>query len=153
MKKTLSLALCSLSLVVLMTACTPASAPTDTDTTTNTESQEESTIEATEEVSTKIQPFTTAAFTAAKGNQPVAIHFTAEWCPTCKALDKTINERAAELPEDAIVFLADYDNETALKAEHGITVQTTVVFFDKEGNKTETINNPKFEKINELLSA
>lgn len=146
MKKTLSLALCSLSLVVLLSGCQPAKAP-------STDTNSDAATESGEEMSSKLQPFTPAAFAAAKGNQPVAIHFTAKWCSKCKALDKKMNERAAELPEDAIVFLADYDTETELKAEHGVTVQTTVVFFDREGNKLDTINNPSFEKVDELLSA
>ena len=143
MKKTLSLALCSLSLVVLLSACQPANAPSNDEAPSTGTSQE---------ISSKLVPFTPAAFAAVKGTQPVAIHFTAKWCSTCKALNRKLDERAAELPENAIIFLADYDTEDELKAEYGITVQTTVVFFDKAGNKIDTIHNPTFDRVNELLS-
>ena len=33
-----------------------------------------------------IKPFTTAEFTAAQAaGAPVAVHFRADWCPTCRA--------------------------------------------------------------------
>ncbi len=50
------------------------------------------------------QAFDPAAFSASLGKEPLLLDFTADWCPTCKALEKAV------LTPDAL---------TALQAEYG----------------------------------
>ena len=77
------------------------------------------------------QPFDRAAYTAAlaKG-QPVIVDFSASWCPTCKA-QKPIVQGLLKEPalQGVTLFVADFDNETALKKELRVTQQSTFVVF------------------------
>lgn len=114
---------------------------------------EEGAMDTETSSSFQLIPYSMAAFDDVRGKQPVAIHFSASWCPKCRALDASLKENMASLPQDAIVFLADYDTEIDLKKEYGITLQTTVVFFNRQGEKIDTINNPSLEKIKTLLQS
>ena len=78
------------------------------------------------------QPYTKAAFDAAKGSQRV-LFFHATWCPNCKRADADITKNLAKLPADVVVFKTDYDRETALKKQYGITAQHTFVLVDAQG--------------------
>ena len=47
----------------------------------------------------------------------------------------------SDLPTDVVVFEADYDTYTDLKAEYNVVKQTTFVTFDADGNYKETIED------------
>jgi thioredoxin 1 len=66
--------------------------------------------------------------------QKVVLFFHAAWCPTCKALDATINSSLALIPQDALIVKVDYDNSDALKKKYGVTSQHTTVLIDKDMN-------------------
>lgn len=68
----------------------------------------------------------------------VALFFHADWCPTCKALDKDINENISEIPENTVILKANYDTEKDLIEKYWITSQSTVVFLDNEWNKVSS---------------
>ena len=76
-------------------------------------------------------PFDKAKFDAALAQgQPVIVDFAADWCPTCRAQKPIVQ---GLLKEDKLkpvtLFVADYDTETALKKQLGITQQSTFVVF------------------------
>jgi thiol-disulfide isomerase/thioredoxin len=163
--KTLSI---SLLAVILVSACTPKEASEKTlEVLENTpektiekidENIKENEKEINEEKSLSSIPFsvenyTAARFAALKGNTPVVINFHATWCPVCRSLDKKLEENMAQLPTGAVMLKADFDDEVALKKELGITQQTTLVFYDNEGNEIAKKYNPSIEKISELLSS
>lgn len=81
---------------------------------------------------TAYQPYSKAAFDAARGMRRV-LFFHATWCPTCKAADANITKNLAGLPKNVVVFKTDYDRETALKRQYGITSQHTFVLVDAQG--------------------
>ncbi|MEF2280454.1 thioredoxin family protein [Deinococcus sp. YIM 134068] len=81
---------------------------------------------------TAYQPYTRAAFDAAKGLRRV-LFFHATWCPNCKAADADLTKNLASLPKNVMVFRTDYDRETALKRQYGITYQHTFVLVDAKG--------------------
>ena len=62
---------------------------------------------------------------------PKALFFHANWCPQCRALDEDLKARGA--PDGVTVFKVDYDSRTDLRQKYGVTLQTTVVFVDDEG--------------------
>lgn len=81
---------------------------------------------------TAYQPYSKAAFDAAKGMRRV-LFFHATWCPNCKAADADLTKNLAGLPKNVVVFKTDYDKETALKRQYGITSQHTFVLVDAGG--------------------
>jgi thiol-disulfide isomerase/thioredoxin len=76
----------------------------------------------------EIKPYTAEALAAAeKGGQPVALHFHADWCPTCRAQDKALQTLKAEKGLDVTVLTVDYDTEKDLKRRFRINAQSTLV--------------------------
>jgi len=62
------------------------------------------------------------------------IFFAANWCPTCRGLDKAINSSLSTIPSNLTILKADYDTETVLKQKYGVTYQHTLVQVDIDGN-------------------
>jgi thioredoxin 1 len=76
-------------------------------------------------------PFDKLKFEAALAQgKPVIVSFAADWCPTCRAQKPVVE---ALLKEDRLkpvtLFVANYDTETALKKQLGVTQQSTFVVF------------------------
>lgn len=60
------------------------------------------------------------------------IFFHAPWCPQCRDLDKDISSNS--VPAGVTIFKTDYDTNQALRQKYGVTLQTTVVLVDENGN-------------------
>jgi thiol-disulfide isomerase/thioredoxin len=86
------------------------------------------------------------AFQAASDQKRVYF-FHAAWCPTCKTADEEIRSNSDQIPEDVVVFKADYDEETALKDQYGVTYQHTFVYVDENGDMIETWNGGGIDDI------
>lgn len=83
----------------------------------------------------EIKPYSAAALAQAqKAGQPVALHFHADWCPTCRAQEKVLQGLAAEPGLNLTVLVANYDTEKELKRRFNIRAQSTLVVLngDKE---------------------
>ena len=87
-----------------------------------------------------IKPYSEADFAAAQAaGKPVALHFTATWCPTCKAQDKSLAALAADpVLKDVTVLAADYDKTKSLQKQMNVKSQSTFVVFK---GKTEVARN------------
>lgn len=72
----------------------------------------------------------------------ILLFFHATWCPSCRALDQDITENAANIPPDTEIYTLDYDIETDLKREYGITTQHSVIEIDSDGNAVSNIHHP-----------
>ena len=76
----------------------------------------------------EVKPYSEAALGAAqKADKPVALHFRADWCPTCRAQDKVLESLKAEPGLDLTVLAVDYDTEKDLKRRFHINSQSTLV--------------------------
>ena len=77
------------------------------------------------------KPFTDADFAAAQATgKPVAVHFTATWCPTCKAQDKSLAALATDPTlKDMTILKSDYDQSKALQKQMNVKSQSTFVVF------------------------
>lgn len=64
------------------------------------------------------------------------LFFHAEWCSTCKFFESDIME--VGIPEGLVIIEADYDNETELKQQYGVSVQSTFVLIDANGEILKT---------------
>jgi thioredoxin 1 len=78
-----------------------------------------------------VKPFTDADFAAAQADgKPVAIHFSATWCPTCKAQDKSLAALASDPAlKQVTVMTADYDKTKDLQKRMLVKSQSTFVVF------------------------
>lgn len=84
-------------------------------------------------------------------NQPTVLFFHANWCPTCKAMEKDLNEKADQLKTSGVqVLKIDYDTANDLKKQYGVTGQSTFVKVDKDGNKIKTTQG--ITKLDDLSS-
>lgn len=76
----------------------------------------------------EVKPYSAAALAQAQqAGQPVALHFHADWCPTCRAQDKALQSLAEEKGLDLTVLKVDYDNEKELKRQFKVSTQSTLI--------------------------
>ena len=102
-----------------------------------------------------IKPFTGADLAAAQNaGTPVAVHFHADWCPTCRAQDKALQSLKDDPALKNVTLLqADYDQEKALKKDMNIRTQSTFVVFKGkiEVGRSAGVTDP--QQIKAVLSA
>jgi len=60
------------------------------------------------------------------------LFFHASWCPKCRALEEDIE--ASEIPDNFTIFKVDFDSATELRQRYGVTLQTTIVYVDDDGD-------------------
>lgn len=85
---------------------------------------------ASQALALTLKPYSAADLAAAQAKgAPVAVHFHADWCPTCRAQTQSLDKLKAKTDLDVTVFVANYDTEKALKAEHKVVSQSTLVVF------------------------
>jgi thiol-disulfide isomerase/thioredoxin len=76
----------------------------------------------------EIKPFTAALLAQAQAsNQPVVLHFHADWCPTCRAQEKVLQSLKSESGLDMTVLVVNYDTEKELKKRFNVRAQSTFV--------------------------
>lgn len=76
----------------------------------------------------EIKPFTAALLAQAQASdQPVALHFHADWCPTCRAQEKVLQSLKSEPGLDLTVMVVNYDTEKELKKRFKVRAQSTFV--------------------------
>lgn len=82
-----------------------------------------------------IAPYSAAAFSQQQqAGKPVALHFHADWCPTCLAQDKVFSGfKDDPLLQPVTLLVVDYDRERELKRQLGVRTQSTVIVY--RGNK------------------
>jgi thioredoxin 1 len=68
---------------------------------------------------------------AAYEGSKVVYFFHATWCPSCRATDAAIGESG--VPDGLTVVKVDYDTETGLRQQYGVTQQHTFVQVDGSG--------------------
>ena len=70
-------------------------------------------------------------------NKQTILFFHASWCPTCKVAQADILDNQDTIPENLIIFKADYDKESELKRKYGVTIQHTFVEIDDQGERVQ----------------
>lgn len=78
-----------------------------------------------------IQPYTAATLQQAQAaGKPVALHFHADWCPTCKAQERAFREMKDDPQlKDMTLLVAHYDDERELKRAMNVRSQSVIVVF------------------------
>jgi thiol-disulfide isomerase/thioredoxin len=79
----------------------------------------------------EIRPFDAAALTSLQSaGKPVAVHFHADWCPTCVNQSRSLEQLKSDAQlKDVTVLVADYDKEKDLKRQLKIRSQSVLVVF------------------------
>ena len=76
----------------------------------------------------------------------------APWCPQCRSLEESI--KTTVLPDNVTIFKVDYDSNQALRQQYGVTLQTTFVKVNDEGEKTDSYvayDEPVFASVEREL--
>lgn len=77
-----------------------------------------------------IQPYSAAALSAAQqAGKPVALHFHADWCPTCRAQEKVFQSLKSDSQLPVTLLVANYDRERALKQQLNVRTQSTLIVY------------------------
>lgn len=106
-------------------------------------SSPQASVEEPSEASTEALPtegsgtfvdYDATTFAATEGRRLLFFH--AAWCPQCRALEQDI--KTSGVPVGYTIFKVNYDTETALKKQYGVTLQTTLVEVDENGNEVKT---------------
>lgn len=75
-------------------------------------------------------PYTAKAVERAQAaGKPLALHFHADWCSTCRAQEKVFNDLKTDASLPVTIFVADYDKERELKHKLGVRTQSTVIVY------------------------
>jgi len=94
--------------------------------------------------------YSEAAATNADGTKLLFFH--APWCPQCQAIEQDIKEQG--VPSGVTVFKVDYDTNQKLRQKYGVTLQTTFVKIDADGNlvqKYVAYEEPTFNAVKENM--
>jgi thiol-disulfide isomerase/thioredoxin len=90
---------------------------------------------------------------AQKAGQPVAVHFHADWCPTCKQQTKAFEQLVKEPGLDLTVLVADYDKEKDLRRAMKIRLQSTLVVFRGAQEKARVAGETSADALRGALKA
>lgn len=86
---------------------------------------------------------------ALAANGKTVVFFFATWCPNCILTLTELKEKWNEISPDITLVIADYDQETALKAEYGVTYQDSFVLLDKNAKSAKLWNAGGVVGLNE----
>jgi len=76
------------------------------------------------------------------------LFFHAPWCPQCRMIENDIKSQG--VPDGVTVLKVDYDSNQALRQKYGVTLQTTFVEVDRNGELIEkyvAYNEPTFDSV------
>lgn len=85
--------------------------------------------------------------------EPVTLHFHADWCPTCRAQDKSLEALKADPALKLTVLSVDYDKETELKKQLKVRSQSTFIVYRGKVEKARAIGETSPEAIRKTLSS
>ena len=102
----------------------------------------------------EIKPYSAQALAdAQKTTQPVALHFHADWCPTCRAQDKVLQSLKTEQGLALTVLRADYDTEKDLKRRLRVNAQSTLIVFKGQKEAARLVGDTSADGIRGALKA
>lgn len=102
----------------------------------------------------ELRPFDTAALSALQGaGKPVAVHFHAEWCPTCVNQKRSLEQLKADARlKDMTVLVADFDQEKDLRRQLKVRSQSVLVVFKGQAEVARSAGETQPEPLRLALS-
>jgi len=99
-----------------------------------------------------VKPYTAVALAEAqKAERPVALHFHADWCPTCRAQDQAMQSLKSETALDLTVLVANYDTEKDLKRRFNVRAQSTIVVLRGQKESARLVGDSSLASIRSAL--
>jgi thioredoxin-related protein len=89
------------------------------------------------------------AVSSTPGNKILFFH--APWCSQCVALEEDIV--SSGVPEGTTIMKVDYDSNQELRQKYGVTIQTTLVLVDDQGDKIDSYVAYEEPTLNSVQSA
>lgn len=135
----------------------PVDAPADDETPDDEAPEDEMTAEPEDEPQQEAEPapgvyraYSTDAV-ADPGFDTTIIFFHASWCPECRAFEQAIE--SSDIPDGVQILKADYDTESDLKRRYDVTIQTTFVRVDEDGDELASwVGYQKDRSVETILS-
>ena len=81
----------------------------------------------------------------------IALDFYADWCPTCRAQAKSLNQLKSSPNLDVTVFVVDYDKNVALRKQLKVAAQSTIVVFKAGKESARLIGQTEPDQIKAAL--
>ncbi len=102
-----------------------------------------------------IKPYSAQALSAEQqAGKPVTLHFHADWCPTCRAQDKVLQQWKGDASVPGTLLVVDYDKEKELKKQLGVRTQSTLIAYHGSVEKARLAGETDADKLRAaLLSA
>lgn len=102
----------------------------------------------------EVRPYSAAELAQAQqAHRPVALHFHADWCPTCRAQTQALEALKKEPGLDLTVLVANYDTEKALKRRYGVRAQSTLIAFKGGKESGRVVGDSSPEGIKAVLKS
>ena len=100
----------------------------------------------------ELRPYSAAELAdAQKSGRAVAVIFHADWCPTCKIQQQTLESLKKEGGLELTVLVADYDTEKDLRREHRVRSQSTLIAFKGTRETGRIVGDTAPDKIRAVL--
>ena len=100
----------------------------------------------------EVKPYSAAALAEAeKDNQPLALHFHADWCPTCRAQDKVVQTLKTEKGLDLTILTVNYDTEKDLKRRFKVNSQSSLIVLRGQKETARLVGDTSTDGIRDAL--
>lgn len=102
----------------------------------------------------EISPYSPQVFAdLQKAEQPVTLHFHAEWCSTCKAQEKVFNTWKGDASVPGNLLIVNYDNERELRKKMSVRGQSTVISFRGSAEKARLAGDTDPKALRAVIDA
>lgn len=92
-----------------------------------------------------IKPYSAQALNSAQqAREPVALHFHAPWCPTCRAQETVFKGWQGDASVPGTLLVVDFDNARELRRRLGVRSQSTLIVYQgaKEVARVAGVTDP-----------
>lgn len=88
-----------------------------------------------------------------QAGQTVALHFHADWCSSCKAQERVFKGWQGDASVPGTLLVVNYDKEKELRQKMGVRMQSTVIVFKGNTEKSRLAGDSKPEVLRAALAA